>query len=181
MTPADLLIITALVIVALVAVALLVAGGGLLARVASGRGPATMQPGATLDVLDRQWHLERRLYRHHRLVGIAIMGGAAFFIWQMLGQGLLSALSPAWQPLWWTLLVGNALNMAIGAVLAIRPSRLKPVESLANRWIAVDGRHVTGWLAAHPLLRGLFLLAIAVFALATAALLLADRIENIVQ
>lgn len=181
MTPTDLLVITALVIVALVAIALLVAGAGQLARVASGRGPDAMPPGATLDVLDRQWHLERLLYRHHRLVGIAIMGGAAFFIWQVLGRGLLSALPPAWHPLWWTLVAGNALNIAIGAVLTVRPSRLKPVESLANRWIAVDGRHLTGWLATHPVLRGFFLLAIAVLALATAALLLADRVESIVH
>lgn len=181
MTAADVLILTALLVIVLIALALLLAGGGLLLRSINTPDASTQEFERPLDLLDRQWHLESLLYRHHRLSGTVIIVASTFFLWQVIAKDLLSVW-PAiglWQPLWWLLIIGNTFNLVIGLIVVFRPSQLKPVEAIANRWFPVDSRHLARLLARHPRLRGLILLVIALVALGGAGLLLIERVQVI--
>lgn len=176
MSSIDLLIVTALTVVMLVSVALLIAGIGLLLRGLSGRRPSESAPEPSLALLDRQWHIERLLYRHHRITGLVIIGAAAYFLWQTFHRELLGHIAVDWQPAWWLLVAGSGINLIIGSIIILRPSGLKPVESMANRWFPLDTRKLVVWLNARPGLRGVLILITALLALIAAATLLLERI-----
>lgn len=88
-----------------------------------------------LDMVDRPRRIERFIYRHHRLFGSAIVVGA------------LTVMGVVWlfRKVWLggsggsvTALLVRALIVAvfvIGIIVLVRPSALKGVEALANRWI----------------------------------------------
>lgn len=180
MSADDFLILTALAVIVLVALALLLAGGGLLLTASAMNRTGEGNVQRPLDLLDRQWHFERSLYRHHRIAGTIIIAASAYFLWQVVSEDLLmwSGIG-LWQPLLWLLIIGNAFNLAIGIVVTVRPSRLKPLEAVANRWFPVDSRTLGRVLARHPRLRGLLLLAVALVALGGAAVLLVERLQEI--
>lgn len=95
------------------------------------------------ELCSRTWKVERFVYRHHRLFGSAITAGAltllgVLYSWHKhlpvlpakpLGAGMPMAEFAAWT------IVGAVL--LVGMTMLIRPSALKSVENLSNRWIAL--------------------------------------------
>lgn len=133
--------------VALVAVSLF----GLLALSApeSARRVAS-SPGA--QRLERPIEVEGYIYRHHRTMGTAITVGAAMLLTYIAfrgdGQGFALLLAPGMGRDWAEAVVavggllawlGCLLALVVGVIVAVRPSSLKRVESVLNRWITPPG------------------------------------------
>lgn len=141
------------------------------------KGCATRTPAWLHVDIDQPHYIERLIYRHHRKAGIALMAAAAWWLW------LLSPLAPwrAFLSLTWhylklvfgsadfVLLATSGLALGVlvtGLLLLLRPSLLKPLESVANRW--VDPLAATAASPRTPLkvdqltwmLGGIFLLAV---------------------
>lgn len=158
MSPSDLFVLLFLVLMLALALGLAVIGSGLaLGPNASKASRPTETP---LELLNRQWRIERGIYRHHRLTGLLIIAAAAFFFFKTWHFGLLepARLSDNWRMTILLLAVGNLFNLVVGLVLLLRPSRLKPVEGLSNRWIEVD---VQAMLRERPRLRGALIVLIS--------------------
>ncbi|NJD34443.1 MAG: hypothetical protein FIA96_06355 [Betaproteobacteria bacterium] len=124
---------------------MVVAGVGLL--LAAARQPdkpdtlrGRLLNGRLQEVLERPRRVERFIYRHHRLFGVAIVAGALM---------LLAVLGAGKPLLFWVVLPGGpsvraamvvlwvlaVAVLVIGIIVLVRPSALKGVETLANRWI----------------------------------------------
>jgi len=94
-------------------------------------------------VFDRRFAIERRVYRRHRMFGLLVMGGtlAALSLLWMAGSSpaVAAALGETVsRELRMAALAGTLLALTlfiVGVVLFVRPSALKGVEALANRWI----------------------------------------------
>jgi|GEM_PF-1730461 len=142
MSATAVLMITLLLALLLLALALLVGALAILIR------PTAVQDESggverALSALNLRWQVERGIYRHHRAFGLVVVATAVFLAWRFLHANVLDvAAGTAWQAAAWALLAGQLLNLAIGIVLLIRPSLLKPLESAANRWHSIepDGR-----------------------------------------
>lgn len=92
---------------------------------------------------------DRLVYRHHRFVGFSLVLASSFFLftyltdnpqvefakWLAVAIGT-TALSETLYGLGGFLAVGNFVALILGIVLVVRPSALKPVESVANRWFS---------------------------------------------
>jgi len=99
------------------------------------------------EKLDRPRPIERFLYRHHRVVGIALTAGASFVLYTFLFSHNVRRMSAATPPNFWplidavtaSLVIGSAVAAAVGIVVALKPSVLRELEKSANRWIATDG------------------------------------------
>lgn len=175
MTSMNILLLTTLVVVSLLALGLLATGIGMTLA------PGRINPSASpWRMLDRQWYVERIIYRHHRLTGLLIVLGAGLFLRHTVGSGIPAESSrlTAWQPLWWLLTGGNAVNVLIGLIIMIRPSLLRALEQAANRWIAVDRGIFEQGLRRHPRLRGLLIVLLSLVALASFGLLLAEQLPG---
>ena len=140
MSATTILILTVLVLVLVLAVALLAGSLALLLgrpREDELRGGGLI---AALRVLDRQWQVERLIYRHHRLFGVIVLLTGTFCLWQLGRADLIALLdgSSTASALLWILLLGQGFNLVVGLVILLRPSLLKPVESLSNRWHGSD-------------------------------------------
>jgi len=119
-----------------------------------------------LSWCDERRFVERYVYRHHHLVGTAVMLGAIY-----AGYGLLQAPQPA--PDSWAalvvialarfLLIANIMLVFVGALIFVRPSALKGVERWSNRWVAVPfpAQEVReAWIEHNPRVVGaIFLIA----------------------
>lgn len=95
------------------------------------------------EVCSRPWRVERFIYRHHRPFGGAIIAGALTLLYllyaghiqlagipaERLGMGLRTANLVSWAMAVAVLLIGFAM--------LIRPSLLKGIEALSNRWIQI--------------------------------------------
>lgn len=96
--------------------------------------------GGLQEVLERPRRVERFIYRHHRLFGSAIAAGAMALL-ALLGAGqsrLFGTVLPGGSGGRVAMLLVWALAVAvlvIGIIVLVRPSALKGVEALANRWI----------------------------------------------
>lgn len=121
---------------------LLVAGFGLLVVALRPPDKPETRCGGLLndrlrEVLERPRGVERFIYRHHRSFGVAIIVGAMTFL-IIVQPWLLGAVLPGGSRaqgamiLVWALL---AAVLVIGIIVLFRPSSLKGVEALANRWI----------------------------------------------
>lgn len=101
----------------------------------------------TLHALERPLLLERFFYRHHRVLGAAIVLGAGYVLWQWAfgveRVAVAGLLNPRWRangldwivPALEVLMVGlHVLVLAAGLVILLRPSLLKGLERAANRW-----------------------------------------------
>jgi hypothetical protein len=124
----------------------LVAGAGLLLMPERAFGEQSLWRQWLLEhdlaaLLNSYQKIERTLYRHHRLVGTALTAGTLTLLY-LLGklQGFLFATS-AWSQIQgvrlamlfaWALAI---LALIVGIFFLIRPSALKGVENLSNRWI----------------------------------------------
>lgn len=136
MSATAILIATVLAVLCVFAIALL---AGALALFSGAEGEADSRRSGLLEamrLLDRQWRIERLIYRHHRLFAVVVLTAVAFSVWQMTRAeltGLLVGDSPA-SVFVWALLLAQAFNFVVGLTLLLRPSLLKPVEALSNRW-----------------------------------------------
>jgi hypothetical protein len=92
---------------------------------------------------------ERFFYRHHRIAGAGIVVLALAFLWLYLvageggritawaGQRVGGDLLAAWAAgLGGLLVVLNIAALLFGTVMFVRPSALKQLEALGNRWIS---------------------------------------------
>ncbi len=130
--------------------------------------------------LDRQCRLEPFVYRHHRLIGAAVLIGAVFVLHTFLFRynlRITSALIP--QNYWWLLdalvamlLVGSVLAALIGGIVLTKPSLLRDIETSANRWICTEHllsriniRHhfIERFSSSYHLLFGAFTLAASLY------------------
>ena len=101
------------------------------------------------DEVDKPRFLERYVYRHHYLVGVIIILGAAYCLYVFLIAKdinyLLSNLPlisdnrilSEWiyQGLFYFLVFAIFLSLIIGMIILIRPSLLKTLEKYSNHWI----------------------------------------------
>ncbi len=104
-----------------------------------------------IALLDRRQTIERPLYRHHRAFGAAVIVGAVaslVTLWQLhehpLVTGVLPGILGAWglRAMVLTSWGVSAFALGIGLFLFLRPSALKGIETVANRWI--EPFHSTG-------------------------------------
>lgn len=125
--------------------------------------------GRLQEVFERPRRIERFIYRHHRLCGSAIVAGALVLL-ALLGAGQARLLSTVWlggyggraaMLLVWAL---AAAVLVIGIIVLVRPSALKGIEALANRWIQLFPATVL-----TPRQIGVLLLAAGLFCLGVAA------------
>jgi hypothetical protein len=140
MSTSAILISTVLLVLAVLAVALL---AGALALLAGRQDPARQRRGGlaeSLTALDRQWHIERLIYRHHRSFGLLVVTAAGFCLWQLTRSSAAEILAAPGTTsiLLWFLVASQILNLLIGLVLLLRPSLLKPMEAVGNRWHRLD-------------------------------------------
>ena len=102
-----------------------------------------------LKPLEIPRHTERFFYRYHRSVGALIALLGAIFLWLYLVEGEGSRIADwfgrqaagellaAWSAgIGGLLVVINGLAIVLGIVMAVRPSALKGIEAVANRWIS---------------------------------------------
>lgn len=144
-----------MVLIPMLAAGMLI-GLWLLLRPAAGPGGGRGQPAARARLTAPRW-IERRIYRHHRVAG-GVLAGLAWLVLGWLQFGLdraavLAALGggmPATVALpvaVFVIWLGSLAGLVAGVLMLLRPSALKPVEAVANRWITVAPRlgPVGGW------------------------------------
>jgi len=97
-------------------------------------------------IMDKSRLTERFFYRHHQLVGAGILIGSLVVLYTFLfsfNVRTISTLIP--NAYWWLtdalvaiLLVGSILAALVGLLVLLKPSLLREVEHLANRWVSTD-------------------------------------------
>lgn len=154
---------------------------------------------STFHVLDQPRHLERFFYRHHRVLGAAIVLGASYVLWRwafhyeraeavaLLSRRWLAA-GMDWLPAALeVVLVGlHAAILVVGALIFFRPSLLKGVEQAANRWQSGPATHrldsvVDGLddaFEGHPRVSGLLLVVSAAWCLAALTPIFAEFLKR---
>lgn len=178
MSASAIVVSTVLAVLLVLAIALLT---GSLALLASGPGRAQGRQGGmaeALRLLDRQWRIERLIYRHHRLFGAVVLAAGAFCAWQLTHEEiatLLSGSSPA-SVLVWALLLGQGFNLLVGLVMLLRPSLLKPLEAVGNRWYRLEASGAGSPRAVRT--TALLLALIGLIVLLGSATLLAQQIST---
>lgn len=98
------------------------------------------------EPLDRPRWMERVVYRHHRLVGGLLLAGSVFILYTFLFSYNARKITGALGAQYWGLLdavlaffiVLSAIAALIGIIVFIRPSALRELEKLSNRWVATD-------------------------------------------
>lgn len=97
-----------------------------------------------LAKLERPWHIERHIYRHHLAFGAGIVVGATVLLVLLIRYHGANLDVPAWprsggEQLMllarWALGLFAILAWVIGMIVLIRPSALKKVEAKSNRWV----------------------------------------------
>jgi hypothetical protein len=101
---------------------------------------------------DCRRRVEPFIYRHHRLMGSAVLIGAVFVLHTFLFRynlRFISTLIP--KNYWWLsdalvtmLLIGSVLAALIGGIVLTKPSLLRDIETSANRWICTE--RVSSWI-----------------------------------
>lgn len=104
----------------------------------------------SLKALEVPRQQEQRLYHHHRILGLLLLAGALFILYQLRINIDLPALrklltSNSANPditeivvvsAYTFLLWGTLFSGVIGGIIAFRPSLLKGIERWSNRWIS---------------------------------------------
>lgn len=139
--------------------------------------PADRPARGLLGMLETPRHVERFIYRHHSFFGAVIMLGTGFYFWRVAGTDLLWSHGDygLQAPLLWLLTIGSTFAFVLGAVMLVRPSRLKPLEALANRWVGPESGTVREWISRHPRVQGILILAVSLYGLLVFGFLLAER------
>jgi len=138
MVGSEILLVTLLAVMAVVSLGVLVGAGGLLLHRRDTLSGTRAGIGQVFELLDRQWRLERWIYRHHRVCGLSIVAASVFCIGQLMHAEALLGQATPWPALFQALAIGQLANIAIGTVIFLRPSLLKPLEARANRWHDID-------------------------------------------
>ncbi len=186
----ELVILTALALSLLTGLLLLLAPH----RLQQGNHPLTRWRSTrrALRPLETPIGIERSVYRHHRLVGLAIMTGSAFVLFSLMFSWSTAANAAAlpgnWSPTlrqWLmehaTLLLwlGNVPALFIGAVVYFRPSLMRGTEQTANRWLStrrmlkpLDSPHygLQSVILNHPRLSGALITLATLYILASVLL-----------
>ncbi|MBI5922454.1 MAG: hypothetical protein HY847_12540 [Betaproteobacteria bacterium] len=97
-------------------------------------------------VLDRPRLIERFLYRHHQLVGAAVLLGALVVLYVFLFRYNVRTISFVVPPEYWWLTdallgmlqIGSVLAALVGGIIMTKPSLLRDIENSVNRWISTD-------------------------------------------
>ncbi|QKT03649.1 hypothetical protein HUS23_07400 [Ectothiorhodospiraceae bacterium 2226] len=135
------------------------------------------------EQLNRRRHSGRFFYRHHRAVGALLVLAGAVLLYTLLVQRtagwddaiaaafglspLLAALSA--QVLLVLVALAAGLALLLGPLLYLRPSLLRPLEAVADRWINTDAALAalnrprdgpTRWVERHPRATGAALILI---------------------
>ncbi len=106
-----------------------------------------VSPGSKVsEQLDRPRWVERYFYRHHRIVGGLISGGAIFVLYiflfgyniQKLTAAVPRQYTPIMNALVALLLIGSVLAALVGLLVLMRPSLLRDIEKSANRWVSTE-------------------------------------------
>lgn len=113
----------------------------------------------TWQGLNRIWRIEHFVYRHHRLFGGAIVTGALVYLFLLTLQrahlfGIVLEHSAAGLRLirlielaaWFA----AVFALVVGLFVLVRPSLLKGVETVANRWIEPLPRRPRHPARRHP-------------------------------
>lgn len=98
------------------------------------------------DALDKPRRVEKFIYRHHRVVGALITVGALyvlnFFLLTPNARNIAAMLNVNRLGLMDSLVsmfvIGSVLATAIGLMMMLKPSILRELEQMANRWISTD-------------------------------------------
>ena len=151
------------------------------------------------SMLDQPRHLERYFYRHHRILGAAVMLGASYVLWQwafhydraevvaLLGRRWLAAGLDWVAPALEVALIGlHVAILAVGVLIFFRPSLLKGVERTANRWQEGPGTSpldslvegVDDAFEGHPRVSGLLLVVSAAWCLAALTPIFAELLKR---
>ena len=102
--------------------------------------------------VDKPRFLERYVYKHHYLVGTLIMFGSLYCLYIFLIEKDLELMLSnlpwingnkmlaewIYESLIYVLIFANFLCFLIGIIIFIRPSLLKSIERLSNRWVDND-------------------------------------------
>ncbi|MDH2919169.1 MAG: hypothetical protein PXX73_08250 [Sideroxydans sp.] len=101
-------------------------------------------------LFDQTFSIERWFYRHHRVMGIAVMLGASYFLYYFFvtydkAQVLLHLSRNSSVILLDTLLdamllaakIGGGLAWLAGLIILLRPSLLRGIEKKSNRWVSM--------------------------------------------
>lgn len=177
MSTSAILVSTVLAVLFVLALALLT---GSLALLAGGHHAQAPRSGlaSALRLLDKQWPVERLIYRHHRTFGLLVLAASSFCLWQLTRPELMTLLagrSPV-SILLWILLIGQALALLIGLIIFIRPSLLKPVETVSNRWL--DLELAAKDPPARPRITAILLMLVGLIVLLASASLLLQQITS---
>ena len=103
------------------------------------------------NLLDKPRHIERRIYHYHRIFGLLISFGAAYSLFvflfdmdiQKISDTLPVLINPStsewlYEMIYYLLVCADGLALLAGVIVLIRPSLLKGLETLANKWVTSD-------------------------------------------
>ena len=132
--------------------------------------------------LNRPRWSERYYYRHHRLIGSALLLGGVFVFHTFVFSSNLRKISAAVPSgYWWILdasvgllIASSILAVLVGIIVLAKPSLLRDLEQSSNRWVSTDGvakyfdrmihsadRRILG----HRKLAGVFLIVCSLYVL----------------
>jgi hypothetical protein len=172
MTTTDILTLTALLVTVLIALSVVINAAGSLFR---RPGESGSSPDKPLALLDYGWRIEGIVYRHHRIAGGLIVLASGVFLWQAASYlDSLPTGESIWSMAWWLLVASHGFTALVGIIILLRPSRLKSLETLANRRYELDGDSPVS-STVNPL--ALILLVTACIVLAGLVMLLLERLS----
>ena len=143
--------------------------------------------------------IDRNLYRHHHLVGLFIILSSAYILYRLgfdyhhsqavaaLQGGVVgNGTTTIWllESLLWFVLPMTIFFLFIGAAIAIKPSSLKGLEALSNRWLSTrkamqpierSNYSIDNWVEHHPRLFGSLLCVAASYNLTLLLLFLLNK------
>ncbi len=107
-----------------------------------------LSPRRLLHPTETPVYIERIVYRHHKLVGVAISLGSAYCLYWLVPLDsdevvrflpgvvptALGATAARFALI--TLIIGNLMSLAIGIMIYVRPSLLRTLEQGANTWVS---------------------------------------------
>lgn len=142
--------------------------------------------------------VDGQIYHHHRLIGLFIILSCAYILYRLgfdyqhelavsaLTTTVATVQTTSWllESLLWFITPAAILFLFIGAAIAVKPSCLKGLESLSNRWFSTrkamqpiekSNLSVDIWVQKHPRLFGSAICIAAIYNLTLLLLLLLKK------